>query len=558
MSTTLPNVINAQVVSIPSPDPTGVAAQVQVENPRDDITLLPYQVDGVRFMLEREAVGAPICRGGILGDDMGLGKTFQCISLIKSSPLTTARNLIVCPPALVAGWTEELQACGFSVFHLRAGKADWIAASSESAGGRAIWVTTYPKVVYYKRDLCSQAPFDRIILDEGHCIRNGPSTERWRACLALSNKTTCRWILSATPVQNGGTDWRNLCWWLRVTCKAHLIRTVAPIIMLRRTMAELRGVLDSLPPVAAWNVHDLHIAPGTEEYAVFQALANQLEEAMESRHVSTLMKLELYMRIQQFVVHPQVYIESMRRKFGTAYPRPDWNVSAGATKWSACFAELASCIRKAVPTIVFCQFRTEMDMAAAEAVSMGAKVWSIRGGMTSSAVGAAVREAREVVTSNALLASVEDRVPVVLVIQIVAGGAGLNLQFCQSILFLSQHWNPAVVHQAVGRAVRIGQRAVVQIHVFRVVDSVLENIDLRMAELHGVKVAGAQGICPTFFQGFAPFMPLKVQEIQPVLPVVLPTGLPSASDPDPDPVDEDPSAPPPSLQVKVEAATAAA
>ena len=465
-------------------------------------------------MLEREAVGAPVCRGGILGDDMGLGKTFQCISLIKSSPLTTARNLIVCPPALVAGWTEELQACGFSVFHLRAGKAEWIAASSESAAGRAIWITTYPKVVYYKRDLCSQTPFDRIILDEGHCIRNGPSTERWRSCLALSNKTACRWILSATPVQNGGTDWRNLCWWLRVTCKAHLIRTVAPIIMLRRTMAELRGVLDSLPPVAAWNVHDLHIAPGTEEYAIFQALANQLEEAMESRHVSTLMKLELYMRIQQFVVHPQVYIESMRRKFGTAYPRPDWASDAGATKWSACFAELASCIRSCVPTIVFCQFRTEMDMAAAEAVSMGAKVWSIRGGMTSASVGAAVREAREVVASNTGLLG-EEKVPVVLVIQIVAGGAGLNLQFCQSILFLSQHWTPAVVHQAVGRAVRIGQRAVVQIHVFRIVDSVLENIDLRMAELHGVKVAGAQGICPTFFQGF---MPLKVQEIVPVLP----------------------------------------
>jgi SNF2 family DNA or RNA helicase len=473
-------------------------------------------------MLAREAVGASICRGGILGDDMGLGKTFQCISLIKSSPLTTARNLIVCPPALVAGWTEELQACGFSVYHLRAGKADWIltgTALQGSATGRPIWITTYPKVTIYKRTLCSQEPFDRVILDEGHCIRNGPATERWRACVALTKKSTARWILSATPVQNGGTDWRNLCWWLRANCKSADIRTLAPVIMLRRTMAELRGVLDSLPPVATWNVHDLHITD-PEEKAIFQALANQLEEAMESRHVSTLMKLELYMRIQQFVVHPQVYIESMRRKFGASYPRPDW--SAGTTKWTACFAELASCVRRAVPTIIFCQFRVEMDMAAAEATRMGAKVWSIRGGMTSASVGAAVKEARETVAANAGL-SVEDRVPVVLIIQIVAGGAGLNLQFCESILFLSQHWNPAVVHQAVGRAVRIGQRAVVQIHVFRVVDSVMDNIDLRMADLHGVKVAGAMSICPTFFQGF---MPLKVQGINPVIP-----SAPSTQDP---------------------------
>jgi len=524
----IPNVINAQVIP----------AEPTVLPPRDDITLLSYQNEGVRFMLAREAKDAPVCRGGILGDDMGLGKTFQCISLIKSSPFSTFRNLIVCPPALVAGWTEELQACGFSVYHLRPGKAEWLLVASESLGGRPVWVTTYPKVVYYKRDLCSQEPFDRVILDEGHCIRNGPSTERWRSCVALTKKTTCRWILSATPVQNGGTDWRNLCWWLRVTCKAHEIRTLAPVIMLRRTMAELRGVLDSLPPVAAWNVHDLHIED-PEEKAVFQALANQLEEAMESRHVSTLMKLELFMRIQQFVVHPQVYIESMRRKFGTSYPRPDW--TSGTTKWSACFAELASCIRRAVPTIVFCQFRTEMDMAAAEASSMGAKVWSIRGGMSSASVGAAVKEARETVASNSGR-GVEDRVPVVLIIQIVAGGAGLNLQFCESILFLSQHWNPAVVHQAVGRAVRIGQKAVVQIHVFRVVDEVMDNIDLRMAELHGVKVAGAQGICPTFFQGFAPF---ALQKILPVLPVVLPTAGPApvAS------VDEDPTAPIPTIKV---------
>jgi hypothetical protein len=251
------------------------------------------------------------------------------------------------------------------------------------------------------------------------------------------------------------------------------------------------------------------------------------------------MKLELYMRIQQFVVHPQVYIESMRRKFGSAYPRPDW--SAGTTKWTACFAELASCVRRAVPTIIFCQFRVEMDMAAVAASAMGAKVWSIRGGMTSGAVGAAVKEARETVAANAGLAA-EDQVPVVLIIQIVAGGAGLNLQFCQSILFLSQHWNPAVVHQAVGRAVRIGQKDVVQIHVFRVVDSVMDNIDLRMADLHGVKVAGAQGICSTFFQGFAPFLPAPVQKINPVLPSTDPSTEVAAAEAAAE-ADEDPTAP---------------
>ena len=78
--------------------------------PRAGITYLPHQEEGIRWMLGREAVGAPVCRGGILADDMGLGKTFQTIGLLKNSPLAGLRTLIVCPPALVAGWTEELRA----------------------------------------------------------------------------------------------------------------------------------------------------------------------------------------------------------------------------------------------------------------------------------------------------------------------------------------------------------------------------------------------------------------------------------------------------------------
>jgi len=69
---------------------------------------------------------------------------------------------------------------------------------------------------------------------------------------------------------------------------------------------------------------------------------------------------------------------------------------------------------------------------------------------------------------------------------------------------LSQHWNPAIVHQAVGRAVRIGQETAVEVHLFRVVDDVLDNIDRRMVQLHLKKIAGAQEVCSTLFEGFAP------------------------------------------------------
>ena len=91
-----------------------------------------------------------------------------------------------------------------------------------------------------------------------------------------------------------------------------------------------------------------------------------------------------------------------------------------------------------------------------------------------------------------------------MVVQIVSGGAGLNLQFCERIHFLSQHWNPAVVHQAVGRAVRIGQKAVVQVHMYRIVDDVMDNIDRLMVQKHLSKIEGAKEICASLYEGFAP------------------------------------------------------
>ena len=94
--------------------------------------------------------------------------------------------------------------------------------------------------------------------------------------------------------------------------------------------------------------------------------------------------------------------------------------------------------------------------------------------------------------------------PVVMVVQIVSGGVGLNLQFAKRVYFLSQHWNPAVVHQAVGRAVRIGQPDVVEVHTFRVVDHVLDNLDRRMAQVHLDKIEVAQKYNPTFYEGFEP------------------------------------------------------
>lgn len=486
--------------------------------PRTGINYLEHQETGIRWMLQREEPSAPLCRGGILADDMGLGKTFQTIGLLKNTP-TPGPTLIVCPPALIAGWKEELMACGYGVCML-IGPGAWGPAThtaktrgtEDDQSPQTVWLTTYPKLCNNQTHISRSNTWVRIILDEGHIIRNGKSNQTWCAAMAIAGgmlpphdplhgagaekKGPALWILSATPIQNGLRDWRNLCAWLRVDCKPTEMDEIGSDIMLRRTMDDLRDDIEALPAAPVFVEHELHIpdtGPTAAEGRMFRAIRDQLDNALSSRGVDSCVILELYLRMQQFIVHPQIYIESMRTKFKGAYPRPDWTTTT--TKWTAVMEELQRGVTESVGQIVFCMFRQELEMAEAEAKAMGASVFTVCGGMGYEKIGAAVSDAR---------AAAAEGKPVVMVVQIVSGGVGLNLQFCERIHFLSQHWNPAVVHQAVGRAVRIGQKAVVQVHMYRIADALLENIDALMISKHLKKIETAKDICDSLYDGFAP------------------------------------------------------
>ena len=468
----------SSALGMQGPASSALGMQGPLLPPRAPIVYMPHQEAGVRWMLAREDEGAVVCRGGILADDMGLGKTFQTIGLLCNTSYAL-RTLIICPPALIAGWTDELKACGYGVSVMV--KASW---TKVSAAEKTVWLTTYAKACLYRKALATAEPaFERVVLDEGHVIRNMKTT-RWRNCMAIGLRAKCRWILSATPIQNGSSDWLSLCYWLRVRgVSDKLIMELSPTLMLRRTMAELPG----MPPAPRFIDREFLIAEGTEEGRLFRVLCDNAEAAADA---TASIKLERWMRIQQFLIHPQVYIDAMLAKGMVV---SDW--SGGATKWAACMSDIADGIRLNESTIVFCNFRAEMDRVVVAAEEMGAVVCCVRGGMGADAVGMSVRRGREAAAAGKA---------VVMVIQIVSGGAGLNLQFCRRILFLSQHWNPAVVHQAVGRAVRIGQSACVDVVFYSVVDDVLDNIDVRMRELHGLKIQGAKEVCETLFQGYRP------------------------------------------------------
>jgi hypothetical protein len=178
------------------------------------------------------------------------------------------------------------------------------------------------------------------------------------------------------------------------------------------------------------------------------------------------------------------------------------------------------------PTIVFTTYRMHMDLAAAAMTDAGYAVTRICGGMSDSGRAAAIAESRAAAAVGTKTA---------MLVQIVAGSAGLNLQHCTRVVFLTSHWNPAVVDQAVARSYRMGQTSTVSVHHFLLADDAEKNIDRLMTGRHGTKRAIAVGIHPKLYCESAVNSDSVMDQLNAVLPHVV-----EGADPGVDMVEEDP------------------
>jgi hypothetical protein len=107
-------------------------------------------------------------------------------------------------------------------------------------------------------------------------------------------------------------------------------------------------------------------------------------------------------------------------------------------------------------------------------------------------------------------------IPTVMFVQIQAGNAGINLQHLTRIVFLSSHWNPSVVDQAVGRSYRIGQKEQVEVHHILLADGAVKNIDRYMARIHKEKRGHALAIHDKLFCDSAIDTAVIMQELNAV------------------------------------------
>lgn len=473
---------------------TPIKEMAALIKPFADFNYLPHQIEGIRWMLDREAVDAPHCRGGILADDMGLGKTWQAIGLLLNAPVPS--TLLVLPPVLVQQWEAALAQTGLQQATFKKGR--WVGSPHA-----VVFLITYSRL-QQNLMVVRGREWDRIVLDEGHYIRNA-ATARHKALTSIP--APLKWVLSGTPVQNKASDFTHLAEWLGCEVLAGRgrsvgIKALVTDIVLRRTMALLG---DLLPPAPTHVRHDLPFET-PEEKRLFTVLVGRLEDAIE-RDCPPALILERYLRIQQFSSHPQIYYEAMRRKFGQGiFTREDW--AAQASKMAGFERILAA--DNVAPTLVFTHFHEEMKRVAAAGRDHGYTVYTVGGGMSETARTAQIEASRRVADQGR---------PVMLVCQIAAANCGLNLQHLNRVVFYTQHWNPAVIDQAMTRAYRFGQTQAVTIHHLIIGARETLNIDHKMLSKHAEKRATARELLPALEFPFHPdFVVEPVEEAAP--PVV--------------------------------------
>jgi hypothetical protein len=175
------------------------------------VDLNPHQVEAALF-----AISNPLQKGVILADEVGLGKTIEAGLVLCQRWAERRRRLIVVSPAHIRKqWQTELT----EKFNLPAVVLDRRVWNQLRAEGQPnpfdcgkIIVVSYGFAARMKDDLRA-IPFDLVVLDEAHKLRNayqpsrkGGQAVRW--AFELRQKL----LLTATPLQNSLLELYGLGW----------------------------------------------------------------------------------------------------------------------------------------------------------------------------------------------------------------------------------------------------------------------------------------------------------------------------------------------------------
>lgn len=408
--------------------------------------IAPYQREGVTWMLWRELQRDSPIKGGFLCDEMGLGKTVQIISTILGNP--GKKTLVVVPKSIVTQWKEEIEKFAPDLKVLIHDGPDRT-TDYKDFKPYDIVIAPYSVMVVKGKPkgtatMMHSVKWGRIVLDEGHEIRNVSSK------LNGSIKTLSadiRWIISGTPVYNSIKDFVALCGFLGIpkNMVQGMQTKIKDTFVMRRTkqdVAEFNKRLE-LPPCDFQNI-ELQMYPEELDLyeRVFESSKDSIKELFataENVGMHSMFILECFLRTRQAMIYPQLYYDGIAKK-----KEEEPEIWSGCSKKMETLIEMIESHPKE-KSLVFCQFMGEMNHIEQLLTDRGVETFRIDGSVE--------RELRNARIKNFQTSKGGS----VFLIQIKAGGQGLNLQEATRVYITTPSWNPATEMQAIARSHRTGQ-----------------------------------------------------------------------------------------------------
>lgn len=384
-------------------------------------TLRGYQNYGAKFMLAQKKT--------ILGDEMGLGKTMQSLAV-----LTHLKNqgkthfLVICPASVVINWARETEKfTEIPAYTAHGSDRDTNIATWKDSGG--LLIATYDGARLYADETWRA---DALIADEAHLVKN-EAAQRSQAVATIARRTDYVVLLSGTPMENRVSEFVTLVGYLqpRLVSEPGMNSLLASEFRTRIAPAYLRrnqqDVLSELPDMSEhrdW----VELTPADQDnYRAAVAEGN---------------------------------FSLMRR---AAWAAPE---SAKLTRLLEILEEARVNDRK---VIIFSFFLSVLD--ALEAKLGEWSVGTIKGSVS-------VKDRQKMVDALGQAPGGS-----VLLTQITAGGAGLNIQAASVVIFCEPQFKPTIEAQAIARAHRMGQTRTVD--VYRLLGT--DTVDERMLQILGHK-----------------------------------------------------------------------
>ena len=418
-------------------------------------------------------------KGAILADEMGLGKTITMLATIALHIKTHKITLVIVPPVLIEQWANQSTTIlGHTPFVFHGAHKKYIDAIPEDTH---IVITSYSTMTH---PVIANQYWDRIIFDEAHHMRN-PKTRNFRSASKL--KTSFKWLLTGTPIQNKRKDLYSLFTLMNIPRETYMVEENRHALlhqyMLRRTKESV-GLAKNMPqlhhhqetikwtdPVEKQESERIH------ELLAFSKIKGSPSNAPNANKLANLPPIVLLMKAKQMCVMGTCNAQALPLRAGPSAStagetnsspnsspfvaggrNPQTFVAGGRNPHRNPHSKMSTVINRLIKNqdtstkkLVFCHFRTEMDILEEHLMQNNIRTAKIDGRISS-------QKKRTKIMADTRIE--------VLILQVRVGCEGLNLQSYSEVYFVSPAWNPFIEDQAIARCHRIGQKKPVNVYRF--------------------------------------------------------------------------------------------